>query len=398
MLKYARCWTCRSRKVKCDERQENGCVACEKAGVNCEGYQVKLCWVTGKDQNPHGFQRRKIRLGQFRSQSSNQNGKFCSHMALDPSCISPCIPDEEINQILSDLDTVSSCQNTITLGPFSIFHALPTMMDVKPSKKHFSEEKPAGAAALSDDDIFRSVQDNLWSRDEDCMLISETAFPQHDQGHSGPSIIPILDDSLANSTTSTFDQGSDPLESSMSLIIAGLDRTYDIRTNEPNIYPIRSHSPRMSIGGSLILDTNTSMLMYHYTKHVAELLQPVLHPRNPWRTTYFQFALQGCPDLSSNESSGPAFKVSTAIFHSVLSSAAFHLRNATGGSAKFHKLGLRHRAKSLQALNSAILDPWDSKLYTAYLTAMLSLVTIDVSILNPLFTSHEHDLISQTRP
>lgn len=51
--------------MKCDERQENGCAACEKAGVECEGYQVKLCWVTTKDQNPDGFQRRKIKLGQF---------------------------------------------------------------------------------------------------------------------------------------------------------------------------------------------------------------------------------------------------------------------------------------------------------------------------------------------
>jgi hypothetical protein len=65
--------------VKCDERQENGCVACEKAGVDCEGYQVKLCWVTGKDQNPHGFQRRKIKLGQFKLPfSSRERSKIAN--------------------------------------------------------------------------------------------------------------------------------------------------------------------------------------------------------------------------------------------------------------------------------------------------------------------------------
>ncbi|RJE19123.1 hypothetical protein PHISCL_08537 [Aspergillus sclerotialis] len=127
----------------------------------------------------------------------------------------------------------------------------------------------------------------------------------------------------------------------------------------------------------LFQDPQTSTLMYHYMDHVADLLQPVLHPMNPWRTTYFPFALEGCPELFLSQSSFPSSYASIALFHSLLSSAAFHLRNATGDSKKFYKLGLQHRAKSLRALNAALTCPNESQLYTVYLTAMLSLVTID---------------------
>jgi arginine metabolism regulation protein II len=128
----------------------------------------------------------------------------------------------------------------------------------------------------------------------------------------------------------------------------------------------------------LFKDQETSMLMYHYKNHVAELLQPVFHPRNPWRTTYLPFALEGCPELCLVQNAVPSSGVSISLFHSILSSAAFHLRNVMGGSREYHSLGLQHRAKALRALKSALVAPKDSRQYTVYLTAMLALVTIDV--------------------
>lgn len=49
-----------------------------------------------------------------------------------------------------------------------------------------------------------------------------------------------------------------------------------------------------------------------------------------------------------------------------------------GGSREYHNLGLQHRAKALRALKFALVAPNNSQQYTVYLTAMLSLVTIDV--------------------
>lgn len=58
-----RCWTCRSRKVKCDERIQGGCGVCEKSSLECAGYGVNLCWITDKKQDFHGLRRRQIKLG-----------------------------------------------------------------------------------------------------------------------------------------------------------------------------------------------------------------------------------------------------------------------------------------------------------------------------------------------
>lgn len=40
---FTGCWTCRSRKVKCDLRRPN-CERCEKSGLECGGYDIKLRW------------------------------------------------------------------------------------------------------------------------------------------------------------------------------------------------------------------------------------------------------------------------------------------------------------------------------------------------------------------
>lgn len=40
---FTGCWTCRSRKVKCDLRRPT-CKRCEKSGLECGGYDIKLRW------------------------------------------------------------------------------------------------------------------------------------------------------------------------------------------------------------------------------------------------------------------------------------------------------------------------------------------------------------------
>lgn len=40
------CWTCKTAKRKCDSRRP-ACEACEKRGLECEGYEVRLRWGSG---------------------------------------------------------------------------------------------------------------------------------------------------------------------------------------------------------------------------------------------------------------------------------------------------------------------------------------------------------------
>lgn len=276
--------------------------------------------------------------------------------------------------MLSTLDTVSSPLTTITAGPFAIFQTELNLRHDLRERSHSSHVETEPAPASSPSTTFAKPPDG-----ENDQVQSDVSVPDlPTQLESLP-----LDSDASQLIWECQEQYAGDI--SMAALLAELD---DASANDEPISSLLDHStssfiplsPYLGLSMPLFHDSDTSMLMYHYMNHVAELLQPVLHPQNPWRTTYFRFALEGCSDAASRQTSLSlsTSKVSTAIFHGVLSSAAFHLRNATVDSNKYHKLGLQHRAKALQALNAALALPQDSQLYTVYLTAMLSLVTIDV--------------------
>ncbi|KAH7118089.1 hypothetical protein B0J13DRAFT_397212, partial [Dactylonectria estremocensis] len=58
------CWTCKARKIRCDER-EIACENCEKKGIACGGYDVRLQWVSNPLAPPVASARgrRTIKLG-----------------------------------------------------------------------------------------------------------------------------------------------------------------------------------------------------------------------------------------------------------------------------------------------------------------------------------------------
>lgn len=249
----------------------------------------------------------------------------------------PSIPDGEINRMLVALDEIPMPEKTVTMGPFGVFQT--------ETDEYLNEPSPS-----------QETWSSLSSSDSDNDIV--------DCAEPVPSVYQMPE---AASSTS--------LIPSQQVLGQEFLSFQDI---ELSIHQDLLLSPHLELSMPLFQDPETSMLMYHYMNHVAELLQPVLHPGNPWRTTYFPFALQGCPDLFLAQGAAPPLGVSIALFHSILSSAAFHLRNLKRGSKRFHRLGLQHRARALHALNTSLTHPSDTQLYTVYLTAMLSLVTIDV--------------------
>ncbi|KAL4974024.1 fungal-specific transcription factor domain-containing protein [Aspergillus desertorum] len=52
----SRCWTCRRRKVKCDNCRPR----CGRCGEACEGYDVQLYWMGGEDERPCTVKRRAM--------------------------------------------------------------------------------------------------------------------------------------------------------------------------------------------------------------------------------------------------------------------------------------------------------------------------------------------------
>lgn len=376
LLTTSSCWTCRSRKIKCDERQKNGCAVCEKAGLECAGYSVNLSWVTGRVQDLQGLHRRKINTGQppIFVFSSGLNG--CLPNIVDLLLGGPALPlmsDRETMRKLSAINSVVTPLDTVLIGPFGVFQSNYNDPIQGTLESPASSSEPA--ESIDDGGPSTGQLDNGWgtvAQSLDCMGW-DLSTPE----------LPTLESRPARE-----DFQSDFSLQELEPFAALKESRYQACTSHIDLLAMSGKSkarhlpaPFFALSIPMFRDQETSMLMFHYMNHVAELLQPVLHSRNPWRTTYFPFALSGCPELVlCQQNTTTSSQISTSLFHSLLSAAAFHLRNTTEGSPKFHHLGLQHRIKALRALNSAIVHPGDPQLYTLHLTAMLSLVTIDVRI------------------
>lgn len=62
---FTGCWTCRSRKVKCDLRRPS-CKRCEKSGLECGGYDIKLRWSKPIKFDVYGSQLPALSAGDLR--------------------------------------------------------------------------------------------------------------------------------------------------------------------------------------------------------------------------------------------------------------------------------------------------------------------------------------------
>ncbi|ODV78966.1 uncharacterized protein CANTADRAFT_51867 [Suhomyces tanzawaensis NRRL Y-17324] len=111
------CWTCRSRKVKCD-LQKPHCQRCTKAGLDCAGFDIKLAWAPpltvsshdrslvslGGDEDKSDFQRRNVELV-----------KFPPHMLYTTY--------SELNRRLDRLEAQALAKRTGRVGPFGVYDA-----------------------------------------------------------------------------------------------------------------------------------------------------------------------------------------------------------------------------------------------------------------------------------
>lgn len=268
-----------------------------------------------------------------------------SHPVQHPS---PAMSDADVSRALSVVGEVLDPPDTVVMGPFAVFRA---------------NSAEAGVRTVS----------------------SSTPTPMAEI----PCVtVPLKDRELGGADSFGHEQGFHPgaLDSTVSpAMLSIVSCVGQLIKLDPS--PLSESqwgaviSPYLGLSMPMHRDHNTSMLLDHYLNHVAERLQPVLHPGNPWRNTYFSLAIEGSSELFlCQTSTASSTHASVALFHGLLSAAAFHLRNTTNGHSGFRQLGLKHRVQALRALKLAMASSYDLRLYNVTLTAMLALVTIDVSV------------------
>ncbi|CAI7663877.1 unnamed protein product [Penicillium discolor] len=124
-------------------------------------------------------------------------------------------------------------------------------------------------------------------------------------------------------------------------------------------------------------DGEVVKLMHHYLDHVAVLLQPILHTQNPYRSLYAVAAIEGAQVNMSNQIATRA-KLHSAIYHAILSSAAFHLWNRDKLQTRCYNIGAKHRHYAIQSVQAAVDSSTPGADYKFWLMAILSLCTLGI--------------------
>lgn len=159
----------------------------------------------------------------------------------------------------------------------------------------------------------------------------------------------------------------------------------------PSPLPESISLPIQHIRSSLFGDTEADLLMHHYMVHVADVLQPILHTQNPYRGMYVPTALEGACIRASDHKMTNA-KPHSALYHALLASAAYHLWNCDKAQRKYQNMGAEHRYRALHSLQAAVNTPTPGSDHQILLMAMLSLVSIGVSVRKFVVESINHPL------
>lgn len=149
----------------------------------------------------------------------------------------------------------------------------------------------------------------------------------------------------------------------------------------------------INIAGS---NATADMLIHHYAKHMVHLMQPVSHQANPFRTIYLPLAIEGSPNVEIVYPSDRVYSASVTVFHSLMAMAAIHLQSVQSRGESLQRLACHHKQRALIALRSALATR--SSNYKDLMTAILSLVSADVSVSSHLLRSLLRSRLSMAAP
>ncbi|KAI8712673.1 Zn(2)-C6 fungal-type domain-containing protein [Fusarium sp. LHS14.1] len=373
---FTGCWTCRSRKVKCDEARPR-CRHCLKKDIECEGYDIRLHWLppeTGCEVEPS---------------SSEYQAKSCrSQIPFDLT--GPALPWSQVEEILVVLDTIqthldstqrkdktsrfidgfgvfdsrdraythTSEPSSPASEPLNIHHDLATSLvpfTPKPLEMRNSIGllSPESASDLSSLSSISTVQ----------LSTFEYAF-----------VNPFFDDDLGEESPSYNYSGHQNPANNQE------DSARDLSANEGSqTAPSFSLPPQPSPE----LTGKERFLMHHYMNRVVHLFCALDNPKSPWKTIHLPRALQSAGELVIQ---GSTSQIRGALRNALLSVSAFCLSNdkvqiQDEDARKWRKDGICYRGIAIKLLSEAIAPASFSKCrpkYKEFLATMLSMISINV--------------------
>ncbi|KAJ5102532.1 hypothetical protein N7532_003061 [Penicillium argentinense] len=352
---FTGCWTCRDRRVKCDD-QRPACRRCLRSGWVCQGYGLRLGWSQAPGSRSH---RRQI------WSSTPQSSLDLSSTA--------------VTALLAELDGCSAEGSAHQRGPFSVFSA---------TSSGTNNEVGEGEGEMS-------------SLAEDRSL-----GPQMGESNNGNGIDNARENKNGNTPSSgdhSDESSSDPLDVQSTMptspSIASpargspassgpINLTHNVRHDAICTIRRQAASRRLprnenELATNLPFSRNIGFVMSIYPMQLPKPETELVHhwvvflsgnmllidtPDNPCRTIFMPMALKGL-DASFEESN-----IHLSIFHAICASSAFslfHLR----GDPRYQSVAMHHDQLALRHLRHNLQKA--KRLDEPTLAAVLSCITAE---------------------
>ncbi|KAI1342564.1 fungal-specific transcription factor domain-containing protein, partial [Xylariaceae sp. FL0016] len=398
---FTGCWTCRSRKVKCDEAKPS-CRVCIDKNLVCQGYGTRLQWLppeTGFDVLGEGLA------------SSEQAGPAAE--AEQQRCLRRYIFNEPPRRILAwrrvdeILQTIDAAE--YDLGPrdgvelalhienFGVF-GKNYLKWPSPSVSCAIATPRADAPALASPQHGSSIdtpQPGLYAVGMGFPLTSQTRSTgswDHGDHRRSYNVLNQRSSPARQPDETTYSRRLDPPQRSSALgsrdrgdllILADAARLLQPPLDSPQDSRTSSGTPAAP-PSPYFLGEQERYLLHHYMNRVVNLFCVIDNDNSPWKTIHLPIVLQSIGELSIV---GSTSRVRSALRNALVAISAFYLSNEHQAhnrpveSEKWENIASGHRCEAIGLLKEAV----EHDLYTAvrpkyndFLVTMLSMVTVNV--------------------
>ncbi|QFZ29767.1 putative arginine metabolism regulation II [Clavispora lusitaniae] len=418
---FTGCFTCRSRKIRCDLHRPQ-CLNCRKSDLTCSGYDIKLCWSLPVKFTPNG---RNPIQGRVVFPKEDKRASFFQRRRVSFVVWEKAY--ETYDDMDHDLNMLRPGPGTTFQGPFGVFRqernslendalraktaptssqspAEQTSVAPKASPNGTAALQPGHNVGLANLELEQNFSGELWLSTElrEHALLTAAAlngdpqfldfappdeqtdlldlvFHRRQEHASGPSSFAFAEPLEIQLHAAPHDRdGARMPEALMEIVRRPPDLAFDV--SHPNGLPVPTTA--------FHVQPLTRYLLHYYVNHVADLMTVLPLTDNPWKSIYFPRALSAIGELAAL---GQTSAAKNALLNALLAVAAFNLQSkfAKGSPQMRFYLDLGIRLRNQASLFvKALLGPNDSaagvarcvaqEKYKDVLCAVMSMISVDL--------------------
>ncbi|KAF4473040.1 Component of the argr regulatory complex [Fusarium albosuccineum] len=375
---FTGCWTCRRRKIKCDEGKPH-CRQCRDKRVTCEGYGARLQWLT-PDTCGKANLRSEIPCEAAVSQSLRRHIP-----AAPPRSVLAWSQVEGILRFIdsleSDLGSSSGESVCASVQNFGVFSAKQSPTPEPPGPVPDLTDLQPGPVARQDDDGDLDMGGEAIST----YFFDNFASPSYSETAAAWDLCNLYEHQspLALPSSTTHDVST--VGSGEIVLSHGTLSPKDEKHHEDSDEAWRlDYNELLHCLEPYVVPGQERFLMDHYRNRVVNIFCVIDNAKSPWKTIHLPRVLQCVGELSFG---GSTTKIRNALRNALLSISAFFLSNDHKTASREEEakrwgtIASRHRCDAIGLLKQAVetdLYGEERPKYKEFLATMLSMITINV--------------------